>query len=228
MILPRLKLGYDLDNCQKFPLRSVVQYLAENQFYPEVSYYEFPISGDIKPEDLKMLLALPYEVGLTGLDNKVILSTGTYESSGLEPAYNERRINSWMHLHTHPLGRSVPITAPSISDLLLIDSKKQDSLVHPEGIMIYGKPTIGRRRHCNDIKEYLFHYGKKTRVELTGVTFSHSNEAFMNPLDFSKLEQVCYMRQLIEDAGIIVDEAGWDDRQGVKRVVDKIFSGFNK
>ena len=41
-------------------------------------------------------------------------------------------------------------------------------------------------------------------------------------------EKVTYQRQFAVDTGMIVDEAKWENKEGIERVVAKAFAGLNK
>ena len=44
--------------------------------------------------------------------------------------------------------------------------------------------------------------------------------------DMTEQEKVRFQRQFAEDTGMIVDEAKWDDKEGLERVVAKAFKGI--
>ena len=202
-------------------------------FNPKYAYFEFLIYGKITPAEIKNLLELPYEIALTEQDNNIILTTGKEHHVGIEEDFLQRRDKSKLFFHTHPIkNRKVPVTTPSFSDVYIIDFISKDtllSLAHEEGIIIYRAPTrdptTNKRWKGGDVRNLLVRYGKKTEVDIFGFSKNSNKKVFF---DMSEEEKVEYQRKFVEASGMIVNEAKWQDKQNIKKIVKKIFSGLNQ
>ncbi len=196
--------------------------IANGNFDPSKCYCEFEISDEISADDIKKLLELPYEVSLTERNGKVILATGTADSTGLEKEYINRSHYSRLSFHTHPTaGEGQVVNTPSFSDIYNTDfASKNTSMVlaSHKGIMVYIKPISSKvsDEFLPDARDVMYKYCT-SHLYKDGENNEHEIDLFgfrktgFNWSDVPREDQIKYERQFAEDTGMIVEEASWDD-----------------
>jgi len=199
-------------------VNKVVEFL-KNHSIPDVEkfYCEFEISEKITPEEIKELLSLPFEVALTEQNEKIILTTGTAHNVGNAGQYRERRNHSKLSFHTHPLRENVPpINTPSFADIYITEfvDKNTPLIVAGElGMIVYTKPGGSFREARDVILEY---------CEEKGVDVFNYRPSYRQYDDLSIEERLKLQRQFAEDTGVIIEEATWDDTQGIAKIMEYI------
>lgn len=220
----------------KVPMTDLLSILRE--YKPEKDKFdEFRIQGTPTSDELQELVHLPYEVGITGFRDDLYLTTGqeTFVKGGLE--YQSRANRSKVSLHTHPIrvGEIPQPSVPSIGDLRLTEYANPStvlSLVHPEGLMIYRKPRLNNSRtqdlKSEDIIRRVFsRLGYSMNLELGGNSSSSIFRGISRVKRFESLsleEKIITIKKFLDETNSVVDEATWEDRVGIERVIGKIFS----
>lgn len=216
----RLRLGYELKERAAYLLGDIAPHLKGQKFDSEKEYFEFLIKGKIKPEDIKALLMLPYEVSMTEQGNKLILVTGCRSYTGHDEGILKREEISKILFHTHPSYEGhIPVSTPTFSDAVhaKVNKDKVLSLAHPTGIMIYKNPEI-------DLEQYADQKG--VWLEDGEIPSERKDLYTKSYLRLSRQERIKFMRQFAEESGMIVDKAMWHDRGGLERVLAKAFRGI--
>ena len=222
----RAKLGYELNNGHAYSLREATPHLQSQNFDPEREFFEFLLKGSVNPSDIRNLTTLPYEVAITEADGRLVLSTGTKNNADGGDGYRERRDNSRTSFHTHPAnGRETPVITPSFADIYISEfvcDKTTLGLAHANGVMVYRKPFYDpdKNTSCED-KEA--RYVMLVYCENRGIDVFGGRQGLKQYWDLSDAEQVKLQRQFAEETQMIVDEASWDDQNGLERVLSQIF-----
>jgi len=229
---PRVKLGYELNDRHAYSLRDATPHLKSLQFNPEREYFEFLIAGEVNPDYIKSLLTLPYEISLTEMNGRIVLTTGLKHENISEKDFINRRDNSKVSIHTHPVyGRKILLTTPSFADVSVSDLASKETtlgLVHANGLMVYRRPISdpGTAKSCKktDVRDVMLTYCKNRGIDV----FGFGRKELKQYEDLSYAEQVRLQRQFVEETKMIVDEASWDDKKGVERVLSRLFSRINQ
>ena len=244
MTRERRKLGYQLNQDNAYSLEDTTPHLKTQRFDPEKEYFEFLINGGIRPEDLRALLTLPHEVALYGTDNRFILSTGTRKKASPEEDTVRSGFYADVSHHTHPCYEGeTPCTTPSLGDARSSHWNKDSTILsvgHPDGLTIYRRPFLDPvtkelcdygNSHSNEyILRMIEKFAALKRVwhwdmEIPGQSKNLYDKLFA---DMTKQEIIKFERQFAEETGMIVDEAKWEDKQGIERVVAKAFKGIQQ
>jgi hypothetical protein len=223
MLLPRIQLGYETGTVLK--LAEVMPRFITPSFDHENKYYEFGIQGKINPSGIYSLLYLNFEVAITESDGKPVLTTGLAWSMGTEPEYRERSMHSNTSFHTHRAAGGTEILAPSFGDVFSILGayKTTHSVADRNGIMVYQSPIYDpdkRREFRGDSRDLVLDFCNNRGVNIHG-----RDSIRRNFRDLGVLEQDRFHRDFCEQTGMIVDEAHWQDKRGLERVVKKAFAG---
>ncbi len=205
-------------------MKEAISFLKSEKFNPETNFYEFEILEEITAEDIKESLTLPYEIGLTEQENKIILSTGTKTTSGKEHQYLERVYHSRLSLHTHPIKDGKSLNTPSFGDIYTSDIAEKSTpllLAHKGGLIHYRNPHILDGEEVNmEAREIMLRYGRKHGVDILGYKQSDGNLRTWNNMD--KDEQATFTREFACSTGVILKEASWEDTEGIKEILDII------
>ena len=179
----------------------------------ELSRRRFEIdrqSSPITAGDLRTLLNLPYEVSLHEQEGRVILNRGTETDIYDTGATHEAR---WL-LHTHPFGSEN--TGPSNTDVM---ATWQDGYEHVTHLLVTEKGVLTYRAPQHEPNRPELPIADKMRtIGLWGYG-SGVPSVFINAGALTSDQQIAQMRQFCEQTGMIVDEAAWDDQEGLERAL---------
>ncbi len=250
MVRARIRLGYELNNSNAYSLEQTVLHLQNQNFNPEREFFEFLLKESVNPICIRYLKSfpylelllkesidpvcirhltnLPYEIAITEADGRLILSTGTELETGGEEGYMKRIQNPRISFHTHPAnGIETPKTTPSFADVYTTDyarDKTTFGLADSKGIMAYRKPVYDPDTNTSIInkeaRDVMLTYCKNRGVDIFGFGVREGLKKFW---DLSDLEKTRLERQFAEDTQMIVDEASWEDKKGLERVISLIF-----
>lgn len=170
-------------------------------------------ASPITAGDLRTLLNLPYEVALHEDGGKTVLNRGDETDVRINGATREAR---WM-LHTHPFGGENPnLSATDILATWRHDHKKTvHLLVSEKGITTYRAPQHEPNQPdvpIENILQPLALWGQERGVNLLTGKDGDGQPAPIGPLG----EET---RKLAEAMGMIVDEATWEDQEGMERAL---------
>lgn len=223
-------------------IHEVVSLLRDEGYDPERPQdlpREFEIMEEIQPNEIKELLLLPYEVALRERDGKIFILTGESGSVGgvygMNQDLNEHdsKNHSLLQFHTHPdMGVNNEFSAtPSIQDAMHtnasgIDKSTSLVLAHMNGMIVYHKPFIDPdtgKKADGIIKKYgmrdfVFEYARKRGVDY----FSYGDKNLKQWRDMSPEELYGFSKQFVTDTGMIVEQASWDDAEGIERIMGYI------
>lgn len=225
MNIKREQLGYLESKENSSSMEDVFEFLKKETFDSNTKYYEVEIDGEIKAEDVKNLLQLPYEISMTEHNGKVLLSTGTEKEALIEHQAMERRYQSKLNLHTH-IGEKDGrfLNAPSFSDVYISDFASEQTpllLVTNAGILHYKKPTILEGKEVDkEARDIMLFYCQKKGVDVFG--FDDNNFYLKQWRNLTYEEKIKLQREFLEDTGMIVKEAKWEDTEGIKELMDII------
>ena len=233
----RRKLGYELNQSSAYSLRDVTPHLHSKRFDPEKEYFEFLIRGKIRPDDIRALLTLPYEVSLDE-ELDVILSTGIKNAVADEEHILRRRNHGKRFFHTHPDSEGEFQGTPSLHDAFYSYQVKGNltlSLAHSGGIIIYRGPFLDpvTQKIVNPSEDFFDIFKKYASFNRTWLDAEEIPDEVKSLYDkrlinLNQEEGFRFERQFAEQTGMIVDEAKWEDKEGIERVVAKAFAGLNK
>lgn len=92
------------------------------------------------------MLSFHFEIDLTERNGVVILSTGTIYHRTKIGGFTDRRDNSLLNFHTHPVEEGgLSITVPSFEDIYLTEFASPRTpmiLCHEKGLIVYQKPIL--------------------------------------------------------------------------------------
>jgi hypothetical protein len=214
----RIRLEIESGIDEPISVHKTVEFLKQHQISDTEKFFcEFEISEKITPDEIRELLTLPFEVAITEQNEKVILTTGTAHNAGVGDQYIERRDHSRLSFHTHPIRENIPSTnTPSFSDIYITDFADEDTpliVAAEDGIIVYAKPEKGLR----EAREVMLEYCDKKGVDI--FNFRSIGRKYE---DLSVEERLTLQRQFAEDTGVIVEEASWDNPEGIAKIMGYI------
>ncbi|MBI2431062.1 MAG: hypothetical protein HYV39_03545 [Candidatus Levybacteria bacterium] len=209
------------------PIGEIIAFLRRPAFHPEKTFYEHEVLGEIKPDDIRNLLLLPFEVALTEKNNRVILSTGTQDDIGDDPDLLSRMRHSRLYLHTHPpLGeKRRGANAPSFSDAIVATysgTTTPQIVAHEEGMMLYQGPSFDPitkqpfDSSLQDTRDLVFKFGEANGLDI----FEYGlDPKLVNPMTLPFQEVAPITRRFTEEAKMIRKEASWGDEEGIAELM---------
>lgn len=207
-------------------LKGIVEFLQDQKFDPERQFYEFEVTPEVNPiraEDVRALVQLPYDVSLGELSGKIIIRTGMSGRIGKprESGNILDRSSSRLSMHTHPpkaLGEP-DMFVPSFPDLYLADLGEGNAplvLAHTNGMMVYRAPVVNPltgESASDEMRELFLSYTEAKGVDIFNLGRGR------NISDIPKEEQVRLLREFIDGSQAVVDEAKWEDTEGIERIM---------
>lgn len=227
---PNFKPENKPENRIVLPMNKVIEFLKNRDEISKEDYLkkpaeEYEISGEISPDNLRSLVQLNFEIELTEENNKIVLSVGCENGGRLEEG--ERRDSSKLSFHTHTekKGETTKNT-PSFSDTYISSDASPTTplvLAHGRGIMVYHKPfldpvTKEKTNECS--RDLMLTYCDSKSIAL--YKFFRKNKKFRLWKDLSDDEQINFERDFAERTGMILEEAEWENKEGVKKIMDYI------
>jgi len=214
----RIRLEIESGIDEPITVHKTVEFLKQHPISDTEKFFcEFEISEKITPDEIRELLTLPFEVALTEQNGRVVLTTGTAHNTGSGDQYLERRDHSKLSFHTHPIRESMPsANTPSFEDVYITDFADESTplIVAAEGgIIVYTKPEGGRR----EAREVMLEY-----CDTKGVDIFNFRPIGRKYEDLTVEERLTLQRQFAEDTGVIVEEATWDNPEGISKIMEYI------
>jgi len=228
----RSQLGFKIEDEHVLigvPLEEIITFLQTHQFDSNNHYYEFIISGKITPKDLRSILSLPYEIAIIEENDRLFLFTGTEKYCPGEESFQDKKRKSKLFFHSHPKIRGKDfVNAPSFSDVVVSDYIGESSIqgiAHEDGLLLFNRPIINPetgQREKKEPRDFMSIYEKIKNVNIFGIRLKKYKD-FQRFHDFSIDEMIAFQRTFAEDTGMIIDEALWNDKTGIKRIMVKLF-----
>jgi hypothetical protein len=211
-----------LEACAKSgkPVRS--QYLIDSRIRP------------ITARDLERLTRLPYEVGLSESNGKILLAIG--DSDSVPWHSHEHRttaLNSRYNLHTHPSNTAhITHDTPSLSDLhVALDTNPSTILAifHRSGVTVFRRPShnpitgvpFSKSLEGHELETLFEHY-----LRFNGVTMNDASpKQFKKFFELSDLEQNALQRGFANQCGSVVAKIAWTDTHELERILRPLNAG---
>lgn len=238
MVEERIKLNHEL--ATPIPLGEVVNFLEIQKFNPDKEFFEFLLSTPIKPEQLRSLIKLPYEVSIRDIyrHGDLYLHTQTEHFGGNVAQHSDSRLD----LHTHPIrSGGMQNNMVSLADVLITDFAPPNLnliLVCSSGLIHYTKPRINPITHeitDDDAREIAFEFYQNKGIDIMGLSqrkiaargifdFLGNKETkkYRNIRDISYDERIRLYQEFAYSSGMILNEASWDNSDGVQKIMDLI------
>ncbi len=221
-------------------LGSCLQYLETHRFDPNTEYLEVVIDVRRHPvavEDLKRLLALPFEVSLSEYEGNLLFVTGVVGSVPSRSHRHQTSLKTSRYaLHTHPLRsrEAESYDSPSPGDLQFAANSNPRTVlgvIHGSGISIFRTP------HRHPITGV--HMKSATRDDITEMhdDFLRALNICSRPTEalekkdvrlhssLSGKEQAALQKSFARASGALVGEIGWHESKSLQHFLKPINAG---